>query len=129
MSRIKSRDTKAELIVRRLLHRKGYRFRLHKKKLPGSPDIVLPKYKMVIFVHGCFWHRHEECKYAYFPKSRESFWQEKFRQNIKRDQDAEKALLQLGWQVYIIWECETKNVKTLEATLNKIFSKKERATG
>lgn len=122
MSRIKSRDTKPEKIVRSLLHRKGYRFRLHKKDLPGKPDIVLPRYKKIIFVHGCFWHRHDGCRYAYSPKTRISFWQKKFTQNVKRDMEVRDSLLQLGWQVYIIWECETKKTELMEKILGKIFS-------
>ena len=122
MSRIRNRDTKPELIVRSLLHRKGYRFRLHRKDLPGKPDIVLPRFKKIIFVHGCFWHRHEECRYAYSPKSRVSFWQNKFSQNVKRDKEVKEALSQLGWQVHVIWECETKKAQLMERTINEIFS-------
>ena len=122
MSRIKSRDTKPEKIVRSLLHSKGYRFRLHKKDLPGKPDIILPRYKKIIFVHGCFWHRHEGCRYAYDPKSRIDFWQKKFSQNVKRDKKVQDALLQLGWQVHVIWECETKKLEVLDKILDKIFS-------
>jgi DNA mismatch endonuclease (patch repair protein) len=85
MSRIKDRNTKPEIIVRKALHRLGYRFRLHRKDLPGRPDIVLPKYKTVIFVHGCYWHRHKGCKYAYTPKSRVEFWERKFKENSERD--------------------------------------------
>ena len=85
MSRIRGSDTKPELLVRSLLHRMGYRFRLHRKDLPGRPDIVLPKYRTVIFVHGCFWHRHKGCKYAYTPKSRTDFWQNKFQGTVERD--------------------------------------------
>lgn len=121
MSRIKSRDTKPEKIVRSLLHSKGYRFRLHKKDLPGKPDIILPRYKTIIFVHGCFWHRHEGCRCAYDPKSRIDLWQKKFRQNVKRDKKSQDALLQLGWQVHVIWECETKESELLEKILEKIF--------
>ena len=122
MSRIKNRDTKPELIVRSLLHHKGYRFRLHRKDLPGKPDIVLPRFKKIILVHGCYWHRHEGCKLAYNPKSRVSFWQNKFNQNIKRDKIVRKELSQMGWQVYVIWECETKEVDLLEERINQIFS-------
>jgi len=122
MSQIKSGDTKPEKIVRSLLHRKGYRFRLHKKNLPGKPDIVLPRYKKIIFVHGCFWHRHEECRYAYNPKSRVEFWQEKFKQNVIRDTKVREELLLLGWDVYVVWECETKKFEVLEKKLNNIFS-------
>ena len=122
MSRIKSCDTKPELIVRSLLHHKGYRFRLHRKDLPGKPDIVLPRFKKIILVHGCYWHRHEGCKLAYNPKSRVSFWQNKFNQNVKRDKIVRKELSQMGWQVYVIWECETKKIDLLEKRINQIFS-------
>lgn len=125
MSRIKNRDTKPELIVRSLLHRKGYRFRLHRKDLPGKPDIVLPRFKKIIFVHGCFWHRHKGCRYSYKPKSRINFWQEKFSQNVKRDQEVHDALLKLGWEVHVIWECETKKSEVLDKIVEKIFSQKK----
>ena len=121
MSRIKNRDTKPELIVRSLLHRMGYRFRLHRKDLPGKPDIILPRYKKIIFVHGCFWHRHEGCQYAYNPKTRVDFWQEKFRQNVKRDQKVQQELIQLGWEVHVIWECETREPGALEKIIERIF--------
>lgn len=124
MSRIQNRDTKPELIVRSLLHRKGYRFRLHRKDLPGKPDIVLPCFNTILFVHGCFWHRHEGCRFAYNPKTRVDFWQNKFNQNIKRDQKVQNELLNLGWQVYVIWECETKNPHALEKIIEQIFESK-----
>lgn len=124
MSRIQNRDTKPELIVRSLLHRKGYRFRLHRKDLPGKPDIVLPCFNTILFVHGCFWHRHEGCRFAYNPKTRVDFWQNKFNQNIKRDQKVQNELLNLGWQVYVIWECETKKPHALEKIIEQIFESK-----
>ena len=93
MSAIKSKNTKPEIKVRKALHSMGYRFRLHKKDLPGSPDIVLPKYKTVIFVHGCFWHRHQNCKYASNPKTRREFWEKKFKENIERDKKTQKILV------------------------------------
>jgi DNA mismatch endonuclease (patch repair protein) len=108
MSRIRSRDTKPELIVRRILHSAGFRFRLNVRTLPGSPDIVLPKYKIAIFVHGCFWHRHPGCKFAYSPKSRVDFWQKKFDENVARDEHKKRALEELGWHVVEVWECETR---------------------
>lgn len=108
MSRIRSKDTKPEIIVRSYLHRKGFRFRLHSKKLPGKPDIVLKKYKIVIFVHGCFWHRHKNCKNATVPESNFKFWKDKFAYNVKRDKQIQKELLKFGWKVLVIWECETK---------------------
>ncbi|HAW52811.1 MAG TPA: very short patch repair endonuclease [Flavobacteriales bacterium] len=121
MSLIKGRDTKPEMIVRKMLHRLGYRFRLHRKNLPGTPDIVLPKYNTVIFVHGCFWHRHAGCRYAYKPKSRVNFWQDKIRQNMERDRKVSLQLKELGWQVEIIWECETKNNEKLVQQLTRLF--------
>ena len=117
MSRIRSGDTKPERIVRSLLHGRGYRFRLHRKDLPGKPDIVLPKYKTVIFVHGCFWHRHKGCKYAYMPKTRQDFWKTKFNSNMKRDKNVQKQLTLIGWKILIIWECELSKIKTL---MNKL---------
>ena len=117
MSAIKSKNTKPEIAVRRLLHSMGYRFRLHRKDLPGSPDIVLPKYKTVIFVHGCFWHRHENCKYASTPKTRKEFWENKFNANKIRDQKKLKEIKNLGWKFIIIWECEARNIQPLEEKL------------
>lgn len=121
MSRIKGKDTKPEMVVRSLLHKLGYRFRLHRKDLPGIPDIVLPKYMTAIFVNGCFWHRHNECRLAYNPKTRINFWQKKFRDNVKRDQLNIKKLEELGWTVEIIWECEIKDVVELGNRIKSIF--------
>jgi len=121
MSRIKGKDTKPEKIVRSILHRKGLRFRLNRKDLPGRPDIVLPKYKTVLLVHGCFWHRHPRCKYAYNPKSRVSFWQKKFSENVERDKSVKKELRKKGWKVIVVWECKTKNPEILEQDVNKII--------
>jgi DNA mismatch endonuclease (patch repair protein) len=106
MSRIRSRDTKPELIVRSMLHKKGYRFRLHQKNLPGKPDIVLSKYKTCIFVHGCFWHQHRGCIEASKPKTNSAYWRTKLKRNRRRDRRNCKKLVSLGWQVIIIWECE-----------------------
>jgi len=106
MARIRSRDTKPELIVRSLLHRAGLRFSLRRKDLPGRPDIVLPKYRAVIFVHGCFWHRHPGCKVATLPKSRQDFWQAKFAANVARDERNQRRLVEAGWNVLVLWECE-----------------------
>ena len=108
MSAIKSKNTKPEIKVRKILHSMGYRFRLHSKDLPGSPDIVLPKFKTVIFVHGCFWHRHENCKYASTPKTRQEFWNKKFKENINRDNLNQANLSLKGWKIIIIWECQLK---------------------
>jgi DNA mismatch endonuclease (patch repair protein) len=117
MSRIHSKDTSPEMKVRSVLHRLGYRYRLHRKDLPGKPDIVLPKYKTVVFVHGCFWHRHSRCKYAYTPKSKVDFWNKKFEENVARDNRIFQHLENLGWKVLIIWECEIKNIERLESTI------------
>ena len=106
MSRIKSKDTTPERIVRSFLHRNGFRFRLHVKDLPGKPDIVLPKYKTVIEIRGCYWHRHEGCKDAATPSSNTDFWQKKFSENIARDKRTEQELKALGWNVIVVWECE-----------------------
>ncbi len=121
MSRIKGRNTLPERKVRSELHKKGYRFRLHSKKLPGRPDIILPRYGVAIFVNGCFWHRHEECKYAYVPKSRKEFWQEKFKSNVERDKKKVTELTAAGWNVFVIWECETKTNVNLERKLNELI--------
>jgi DNA mismatch endonuclease (patch repair protein) len=99
----------------------GYRFRLHRRDLPGQPDIVLPRYKLAIFVHGCYWHRHPECKYAYTPKSRVKFWSEKFTETVKRDRRNQEELKRIGWSISIIWECETNNDEHLERKLKNIF--------
>ena len=105
MSRIGNRDTRPELLVRSALHRAGYRFRLQSKKLPGRPDVVLPRYRTVVFVHGCFWHRHRACRYAYTPKSRVEFWNGKFAANVERDRRSARELRALGWHVVTVWEC------------------------
>jgi DNA mismatch endonuclease (patch repair protein) len=120
MSRIRGKDTKPEKIVRSVLHKDGYRFRLNRKDLPGKPDIVLPKYQSVIFVHGCFWHRHPRCKFAYNPKSRVKFWQKKFSENVERDKLVRKELKKMKWKVIVVWECELKNDKK-EKTITKIL--------
>ena len=122
MAAIKSRNTEPELTVRRALHRLGYRFRLHRKDLPGSPDIVLPKYKAAIFVHGCFWHRHIGCKYAYTPKSRIDFWEKKFAQNVLRDEKAVHALRGAGWRVLVIWECSTKDKDQVKEAIQNFLA-------
>lgn len=108
MSRIRGRDTGPEIILRSLLHRAGYRFRLHDRKLSGRPDIVLAKYRTAILVHGCFWHRHEGCSNATTPSTRRDFWQAKFDGNVARDQANEERLIDLGWRVIVVWECELK---------------------
>lgn len=120
MSGIKGKDTKPEKLVRRFLHRAGFRFRLHDPRLPGRPDIVLRKYKAVVQVHGCFWHRHEGCGLAYSPKSREDFWAEKFAGNTKRDRNNRNQLLEAGWRVMVVWECGLRNSELRDQGLNEI---------
>lgn len=117
MSRIKGRDTVPEKKVRSVLHRLGYRFRICRSDLPGKPDIVMSKQRTVIFVHGCFWHRHQGCKYAYTPKTRQDFWENKFSQNVIRAEKVEKELSALGWKVIIIWECEIADMESLKEKL------------
>jgi len=121
MGRIRSDNTKPELMVRSLLHKMGYRFRLHRKDLPGKPDIVLPKYKTVVFVNGCFWHRHAGCTKAYTPKSRVDFWEDKFRSNIERDNKVQDELKILGWNVIVIWECELADPESVGNNLRRIL--------
>lgn len=117
MSAVKSANTAPELRVRQVLHAAGFRFRLHRKDLPGKPDIVLPRYRTVVFVHGCFWHQHPSCKHAARPSTRQEYWQPKLDGNVKRD-SAKKAELEiLGWHVVVVWECETKNAGYLIAKL------------
>ena len=120
MSGIRGKDTKPELIVRQFLHSHGFRYRLHLKTLPGRPDLVLPKHRAVIFVHGCYWHRHQNCRLAYNPKSREDFWQEKFRLNVKRDENAFAQLREDGWRIMTIWECALRDCELREIGLNKV---------
>lgn len=117
MAGIRGRDTAPEMAVRRIAHRMGLRFRLHRKHLPGRPDLVFPKHRLVVFVHGCFWHQHEGCRQATIPKSRVVFWTEKFAMNVARDARQESALKELGWRVLVIWECETKNEAAVERRL------------
>jgi len=109
MSRIRGKDTKPEMIVRKFLFSQGFRYKLHDKSLPGKPDIVLPKYKTVIFIHGCFWHGHEGCKYFVLPKTRAEWWKAKIEGNISRDVNNYVLLDDLGWKVFIIFECDLKN--------------------
>lgn len=106
MGRIKAKNTKPEMIVRSLLHSMGYRFRVNRKDLPGKPDIVLPKYKTVIFVHGCFWHQHKNCKRANIPKTNKKYWIPKLDNNVKRDKVNVSKLKKLNWKTIFIWECE-----------------------
>ena len=124
MSGIRGRNTRPEMTVRIFLHSQGFRFRLHRKDLPGVPDIVLPKYKTVIFVHGCFWHRHPNCRFATMPKTNIKFWNNKFESNVARDKKNETALKASGWHVLIIWECEL-NVENLHRLASIIDNKRE----
>lgn len=121
MGQIKSTNTRPERAVRSRLHRLGYRFRIHRRDLPGCPDIVLPKYKSIIFVHGCYWHRHEGCCYAYTPKSRQDFWLKKFSRTVQRDVEVQDELKRLGWQVLVIWECEVKQMDEVEKRLRQFL--------
>lgn len=123
MSQIKATNTKPEMLVRQFLHAQGFRYKLHDKKLPGKPDIVLPKYKTVIFIHGCFWHGHTNCKYFVVPKTRTQWWLDKINRNKANDEKAVKALRKEGWEVIKIWECRLKSEKkerTLLALLRKL---------
>lgn len=125
MSRIRGRDTKPELLVRRIAHGLGFRFRLHRRDLPGCPDIVFPRYRSVILVHGCFWHRHPNCRFASSPKSRVEYWQKKFEGNVLRDRRNQRALTDLGWRTMVIWECETKDTKAVAARIESFLRKKD----
>lgn len=117
MSRIRGKDTTPEIVVRRAAHRLGLRFRVHRRDLPGTPDMVLRKHGLAIFVHGCFWHRHEGCRRCTTPKTRTDFWNKKFNKNVERDQRDVDTLQKQGWNVLIIWECQTKNLADLDARL------------
>lgn len=120
MSKIRSKNTKPEILLRKALFGKGYRYRINDKRLPGKPDIVLPKYKTVIFVNGCFWHGHEECKKSILPVSNVDFWREKIHSNINRDKNNTLLLENTGWKVLTIWECELKNKALFEKTIHNL---------
>lgn len=122
MSRIKGKNTKPEMVVRKFLHAHGYRYTLHNKKLPGKPDIVLPKYKTIIFINGCFWHGHENCRYFVVPKTRTDWWLNKINTNKAKDAKAIKSLKKDGWKVITVWECKLKPVK-VEKTLSSLLKK------
>lgn len=121
MSRVRGRDTKPEMLVRRLAHGMGYRYRLHRRDLPGSPDLVFPSRRKVICVHGCFWHRHPDCKLARLPKSKLDFWGPKLETNRERDERNLALLAELGWDVLVIWECQTKSREALQARIGEFL--------
>lgn len=121
MRAVKQKNTTPETVVRRSLHALGLRFRLHRKGLPGTPDVVLPRFKTAIFVHGCFWHRHRDCSRASTPKTRREFWQAKFDSNVERDERKARELSDLGWRVLTIWECETRQPDRLTYRLKTEF--------
>jgi len=121
MSRIRGRNTKPELVVRSLVHALGYRFRLHRRDLPGTPDLVLPRLRKIIFVHGCFWHQHAGCKLATLPKSRQEFWLPKLKANGNRDRRNERALRKLGWGVMTVWECQLRDAKRLTGRIRRFL--------
>ena len=123
MSRVGSKNSKPELVVRRMAHGLGYRFRLHYRNLPGTPDLVFPKLKKAMFVHGCFWHRHSGCARTTTPKTRAAYWADKFERNIERDATKERQLRGLGWDVLVVWECETFQPQTLTSHLRRFLSK------
>ncbi|MFJ2359221.1 very short patch repair endonuclease [Pseudomonas fluorescens] len=122
MSKVKGKNTKPEMAVRSLCHKMGFRFRLHRRDLPGTPDLIFPKHRLCIFVHGCFWHQHPDCKYAHMPTSRVDFWQTKLTKNVERDLKAQQALINRGWRVVTIWECHTKNRDLLRIEIQKAFN-------
>ena len=121
MSGIRGKNTKPEILVRKALFKEGLRFRLHRRDLPGCPDIILPRRRVVIFVHGCFWHAHTGCRYAKMPATRQEFWEAKLAGTIERDKRARKALLATGWRVLVVWECATRSSSILE-TLPQLLS-------
>ena len=125
MSSIRGRNTQPELLVRRYLHATGLRFRLHARSLPGRPDIVLPRYRVAVFVHGCFWHRHEGCRFTTTPATRAEFWQDKFRGNVARDRRDTLLLRSAGWRVFTVWECEAANEEVLDRLFFAIVSEAE----
>ena len=130
MSKVRGKNTAPEIALRKALHGRGFRFRVNVKTLPGTPDIVLPKWRTVLFVHGCFWHRHEGCRFAYSPRSNEAFWQQKFSANIARDRKVANELDQLGWQFLIVWECALRDpIKLRESLQNYLGPSRHRTRG
>lgn len=124
MARIPGKNTKPELIVRKLVHALGFRFRLHRRDLPGTPDLVLPRHRKVILVHGCFWHHHADCRYAYTPKTRTEFWLAKFARNIANDDRALRLLTERGWDILTIWECEVRDPDMLAQRVQEFLVSK-----
>ena len=122
MAAVHSKDTKPELAVRSLVHALGYRYRLHVASLPGKPDLVFPGRRKIIFVHGCFWHRHARCRYATSPKTRPEFWQEKFRTNVARDRRTRQELKKLGWSILTVWQCELKKRLKVEVRIDEFLA-------
>jgi len=122
MSRIRSKDTGPELLVRRLLYRMGYRYRLHVRSLPGKPDIAFPGRRRVVFVHGCFWHQHPNCTDACIPNSRTEYWLPKLKRNVQRDEENRQRIKALGWKALVIWECEIKNASKLRTSLKRFLA-------
>src|SRR5438105_1855737 len=127
MSRVRVRDTQPEVLVRRLIHSLGFRFRLHRKDLPGCPDIVLPRLKSVIFINGCFWHGHRRCRKGTRPSSNVEFWNRKIQGNIERDNKNLRRLKRLGWQVLVIWECQTRDEEKLAQQIDSFLSERREA--
>ena len=123
MSRVKSKDSLAEMRVRKLAHYLGLRYRLHRRDLPGTPDLVFPKHQIALFVHGCFWHRHLGCPKSTTPKSQVRYWEKKFKGNVERDRQAVRDLESMGWRVTIIWECETRVEETIQHRLREAFGR------
>lgn len=123
MSRVRDKHSKPEIAVRRMAHRLGYRFRLHCHYLPGTPDLVFPRLRRAIFVHGCFWHRHKGCHRTTSPKTRSKYWADKFETNIKRDVIQQRKLRSLGWEVLVIWECQTLDLNNLSKRITKFCSR------
>ncbi|MBX5147487.1 DNA mismatch endonuclease Vsr [Rhizobium lentis] len=121
MRAIRKTNTKPEIAVRRLLHASGFRFRLYRKDLPGTPDIVLPRHRSVVFVHGCFWHQHTGCRHAKLPRTRTEYWLPKLARNVERDTQSSDALTRLGWRVHVVWECELNDKQTLSDRLGKFL--------
>ena len=127
MAAVRQKDTGPEILLRQALHRLGLRFRLHRRDLPGTPDIVFPARRSVIFVHGCFWHRHAGCRRATLPATRTEFWTDKFSKNVERDRKVQKTLKKMGWRVFVIWECQlltSESTRVIAKSISRILRKK-----